>query len=156
MALVTPVFFDTSFLISGLIDFGPSSAPAQRVMDAIAEQKLGPVFSAWHCCLEFYAVSTRLPPEFRLNPGDAVRLIEEEILGRFEVHQLPDSARRGFLLSAQRERVAGGRIYDAHIAEIAHSSGAGIVVTDNTRHFTVLGRLGIRVITTAAFVAELG
>jgi predicted nucleic acid-binding protein len=91
-------------------------------------------------------VATRLPEEFRLAPGDAVTLIEEEILGRFEVHDLPARSRRGFLRLCGREGVRGGRLYDAHIAEIARSARAGIVVTENQRDFAVLERHGIPVV----------
>ena len=69
-------FFDTSVLLGGLIDLGPSSAPAQRLMTAVATGQLRRVHTAWHCCLEFYAVSTRLPEELRLHPRDAWRLID--------------------------------------------------------------------------------
>jgi hypothetical protein len=68
MALVGPVFFDTSVLLAGLIELGPGSEPAQAILDAITERQLGRVHTAWHCCPEFYAVSTRLPVEFRLIP----------------------------------------------------------------------------------------
>jgi predicted nucleic acid-binding protein len=39
------------------------------------------------------------------------------------------------LRAASRDVIAGGRIYDAHIAEIARAAGAAVVVTDNRRHF---------------------
>lgn len=55
-------FFDTSILIAGSIDFGHSSQPALLLMDAVADGA-----SAWHCCLEFYSVTMRLPEEYRLE-----------------------------------------------------------------------------------------
>ena len=124
-------FFDTSVLLGGLIDLGPSSAPAQRLMTAVASGQLRRVHTAWHCCLEFYAVATRLPEEYRLAPGDALRLLEHEVLKRFRVLELDAAGRLAFLATAVQERVAGGRIYDAHIGEIARRSGARIIVTDN-------------------------
>lgn len=151
---MTPAFFDTSVLLAGLIDFGEQSTSAQAVMTAIAETAIPAPQTAWHCCLEFYAVSTRLPEEYRLSPPDSLRLIQEEILARFRVRQLPDRARGTFLHSAVRERAAGGRIYDAHIAEIARLAGARTVVTDNRRHFTSLLRHGIRVLSTEEFADE--
>jgi predicted nucleic acid-binding protein len=154
MALVGPVFFDTSVLIGGLIEFGPGSEPAQAALDAIAERKLGSVYTAWHCCLEFYAVSTRLPVEFRLTPDHALQLLEEEIVSRFEIYQLPEDGLVHFLRAAGRERVAGGRVYDAHIAEIARVSGARIVVTDNRRHFASLLRHMIPVMSTLEFAKD--
>ncbi|MFZ5468876.1 MAG: type II toxin-antitoxin system VapC family toxin [Myxococcota bacterium] len=146
MARVTSAFFDTSILVGGLIELGTADTPAQRLMDAVAQRRLL-AQTAWHCCLEFYSVATRLPEEFRLSPVDALRLVEEEVLGRFKVHQLPEKAQRAFLRSAQQERAVGGRIYDAHIAEIARVSGAKTVVTDNARHFNSLPTHGISVLT---------
>ena len=83
------VFLDTSVLLAGLIDFGPQSAPAQGVLHAGAEKEIAALATAWHCCLEFYSVATRLPPEFRLSPADAVQLLEAEVFARMTVHDLP-------------------------------------------------------------------
>jgi toxin FitB len=122
-------------------------------MAAVAEGRLKRPLTAWHCCLEFFAVSTRLPEEFRLAPADAVRLIDEEILARFDVGQLGVGRRLEFLQSAVEERAAGGRIYDSHIAAIAREIGAKVLVTDNARHFADLRQHGVRVLTSAEFSA---
>jgi predicted nucleic acid-binding protein len=124
-------------------------------MTAVAEGAPRRCLTAWHCCLEFYAVATRLPEEFRLSPADAGRLVVEEVLGRLHVVDLPASARLELVHAAIRERVAGGRLYDAHIAEIARRAGARLVVTDNVRHFSGLRLHGIRVVDSAACAAEL-
>jgi predicted nucleic acid-binding protein len=149
------VFLDTSVLLAGLVDFGPQSAPAQTVLHAVAEQTLTSPGTAWHCCLEFYSVATRLPPEFRLSPANAVELLEEEIVGRMVVHDLPADERLILLHAAAQEGTAGGRIYDAHIAEVARAAGATLIVTDNRRHFMAALRHGIRVETPAEFAASL-
>ena len=49
------------------------------------------------------------------------------------------------LRAAARDAIVGGRLYDAHIAEIARSAGAGVVVTDNRRHFLSALRCWLRV-----------
>jgi len=154
MALVTPVFLDTTVLLGGYIDFGASSADAQHILDAVSDGTIQRPRTAWHCCLEFYAVSTRLPAGYRLGPQQAGRLLEQ-ILASFSVEQLPGNARRRFLEAAVRERVAGGRVYDAQIAEIARLCGADTVVTDNRRHFTILMQHGIRVMRASEFAYEL-
>jgi predicted nucleic acid-binding protein len=148
-------FLDTSVLLAGLIDFGPQSAPAQSLMHAIAERRVTAAATAWHCCLEFYSVSTRLPPEFRLSPHDAAILLEEEIFARLSVHDLPASDRLMSLRAAARDQIGGGRIYDAHIAEIARAAGAAVVVTDNRRHFLSALRYDMRVETPGEFLAGL-
>ncbi len=146
------VFLDTSVLLAGLIDFGPQSGPAQSLMHAVAEQRVETPATAWHCCLEFYSVATRLPPEFRVTPADAVRLLQEEVFARLAVHDLPPGERARMLHAASRDTIGGGRIYDAHIAEIARSAGAAVIVTDNRRHFLSALRYGLRVETPAEFL----
>ena len=147
-------FLDTSVLVAGLIDFGPQSAPSQLVMQSVADRRVD-ALTAWHCCLEFYSGATRLPPEFRLTPNDAVRLLGEEVFARMTVHDLPADERRPLLQTVATDGVVGGRVYDAHIGEIARSSRADVVVTDNRRHFLSALRYGLRVETPGEFLAGL-
>ena len=58
------------------------------------------------------------------------------------------------LQAAGRDGVAGGRVYDTHIAEVARAIGATVVITDNRRHFISALRYGMRVETPAEFLAE--
>lgn len=149
------VFLDTSVLLAGLVDFGPQSAPAQSVLHAVAEQRVDAPATSWHCCLEFYSVATRLPPEYRVTPADAAVLLEEEVFGRMAVHDLPPAERLPMLRAAARDAIGGGRVYDAHIAEVARAAGARVVVTDNRRHFLSALRHGLRVETPAEFLVSL-
>jgi predicted nucleic acid-binding protein len=149
------VFLDTSVLVAGLIDLGSQSTPAHLLLHAVAEKTVAPASTAWHCCLEFFSVSTRLPAEFRLAPSDAAKLVEEEIFGRMIVHDLPSGERLALLHSAAHDSIGGGRIYDAHIAEVARAAKATVIVTDNRRHFLAALRHGIRVETPAEFLAGL-
>lgn len=149
------VFFDTSILLGGLIEMGPASRRAQEAMTAVAEGVIRAPLTAWHCCLEFYSVSTRLPTEFQLTPADALTLLESEVLARFRIHQLSSSRFRAFLRTAAAEHVAGGRLYDAHIAEIARRSGARAVVTENRRHFSTLARFDIPIWTADELIAQI-
>lgn len=153
MAVTT--FLDTSVLLAGLIDFGPQSAPAQSIFHAIAEQQLDQAGTAWHCCLEFYSVATRVPPEFRLSPAEALQLLDSEVFDRIAVGDLPAGDRSSLLKAAVQDGVSGGRIYDVHIAEIARALGARVIVTDNRRHFMASLRHGIRVETPAEFAEGL-
>ena len=148
-------FLDTSVLLAGLIDFGPQSAPAQMLMHAVAEKRIPSVATAWHCCLEFFSVGTRLPPEYRVTPADAITLLQEEVFPRMSVHDLPAGERLSMLQAAARDAIAGGRVYDAHIAEVARAAGATVVVTDNRRHFLSALRYDMRVETPAEFLAGL-
>jgi predicted nucleic acid-binding protein len=149
------VFLDTSVLLAGLIDFGPQSAPAQSLLHVVAEKRAAEPATAWHCCLEFFSVATRLPPEFRITPADAALLLEEEVFSRMAVHDLPAAGRLPMLQVAARDAITGGRIYDAHIAEVARAAGAAVVVTDNRRHFLSALRYGMRVETPTEFLSGL-
>jgi len=148
-------FLDTSVLLAGLIDFGPQSGPAQSIMHAVVEGRLPRASTAWQCCLEFYSVATRLPPEFRLVPDDATRLLEENVFPGIAVHELPSGERLSLLRAAAHDKTSGGRIYDAHIAEVARAAGATVIVTDNRRHFLSALRYDMRVETPVEFVASL-
>lgn len=149
------IFLDTSVLLAGLVDFGAQSGPAQQVMHAVAEGRVTGAGTAWHCCLELYSVATRLPAEYRLSTAHAATLIREEVFGRMQVHDLPASERLAFVASAVQDGIAGGRVYDAHIAEVARAAGARVIVTDNRRHFLASLRYGIRVDTPGEFVTSL-
>jgi hypothetical protein len=148
------VFLDTSVLLEGLIGLHTGGA-SQRVWNAIAAGSHPPALTAWHCCLEFYSVATRLPEEYRLPPADCLRLLEEEVLARLAIHDLPARARKPLLQSVAAEAIGGGRVYDAHIGEVARLAGASIIVTQNRRHFSTLLRHGIRVLTAEEHATEL-
>jgi hypothetical protein len=90
-----------------------------------------------------------------LTPDAAARLLEHEVFSRMEVHDLPAGDRLTLLRSAVQEGIAGGRIYDAHIAEVARAAGVEVIVTENRRHFLAALRYGLRVETPGEFVAAL-
>lgn len=156
MASLGPVFFDTSVLLAGLLEsLGGESEDAHVILGAVAGGKVARASTAWHCCLEFYSVATRLPEEFRLTSQDALDLLKAEILPRFRIHQLPSTDYRELLEEAAYDKVTGGRIYDAHIASIARAARAKLVITSNRRHFASLLRHGIRVLDCREFARIL-
>ena len=70
-----------------------------------------------------------------------------EVLGRFDVVDLPAPARLDFLRQSGREGIAGGRLYDAHIGATARASKARLIVTENRRDFERVARdVGVRVV----------
>lgn len=156
MADLTGYFFDTSVLVPGIIEIAGAEHPAQRLMTAVAEERFVRPATAWHCCLEVYSVATRLPRELRVEPAIAARLVEEEVMARFIVHALPRDRREAFVRRAAYDDIRGGRVYDAHIAEIARAAGADVVVTENRKHFTQLLRYGVRVLTAEEAVEAAG
>jgi predicted nucleic acid-binding protein len=152
--LVKDWFLDTSILVAGIVGFRQEPEAAQRILDAVADRRIREPITAWHCCLEFYSVITRVPIEFRLEPVEAERLVREEILARFRVRQLPADRQEGFLGLAVEQGVAGARVYDFHLAQVARAAGASAIVTDNPRHFKA-PEVGCRILTSLEAVAEL-
>jgi len=154
VALDLNAFLDTSVLVSGFLETDEPPGPSHAILDALTDGRLARPMTAWHCVLEFYSIATSLPAGLRLEPELAGRLVTEELLARFEIHDLPPAARGAFVDAIVRERITGGRLYDAHIVEVARLAGARVVVTDNRRHFVSLMRHGVRVLTAAEFAEE--
>ena len=154
-ALKTP-FFDTSVLVAGHIDVGPASVVPMAILDRLTEGELPGACTAWHCCLEFYSVATRLPEEYRLDPVDAATLLDSEILPRFKVGDLPGGSRKLFIEQAARDRITGGRLYDRQIGFIAVEMGATVLVTENRRHFQWVHDQGIPVLSATEWLNQAG
>ena len=155
MTGTSAVFFDTSVLLPALIEMRPAHEAASRLWDAVADRRLKRALTAWHCCLEFFSVATRLPEELRLSPEDAQTLLVQEVLARLDVVALPENARLPFLANVSKQRFSGGRVYDAHIAAVAEQARARVIVTENTKDFVPLSSAGFRVMTAAELVGEL-
>jgi len=66
--------------------------------------------------------SHKYKTEFRLTSADAARLLPDEVFGRMAVYDLPSADRVHLLQAAAQDTTAGGRIYDAHIAEVSARS----------------------------------
>ena len=156
MAVLATLFVDTSVFVAGLIELGDTSTASRTLLDAVATGRLTGAQSAWHCCLEFYSVATRLPSGLRVSPELANRMLTENIIEKMVIVDLPASARAKFFSTVAGEQVSGGRVYDAHIAEVARLAGARTVVTGNRRHFRCLMRHGSRVLTPEQVVEERG
>ena len=141
------VFLDTSVLLAGLVDFGPQSAPAQSLLHSC--RGAAPREAGDRLALLPRVLFSRDPPPSGISrwrrPMPA--LLEEEV---FAPDDRARSAARASNLpifrAAARDAIVGGRVYDAHIAEVARAAGATVVVTDNRRHFLLPAlRYGLRV-----------
>lgn len=155
MAVVDRPFLDTSVLLGGLIQFGEISQGPMALMDTLSKTSVHPLLTAWHCCLEFYSVATRLPEEYRLTPRDAHTLLKEEVFSRFEVGGLTAADRLSFLETAMLSDTTGGRVYDHHIFAVASHLAATVVVTENTKHFTPLASPDLPVLSSAEFLSYM-
>lgn len=89
--------------------------------------------------VEAYAVLTRLPPPHRVSPQTAMTLLENNFLKLATIIALNAKSYETLLRRAQKNRVAGGRTYDAVIGACAEQGKAATVLTFNGRDFTALG-----------------
>jgi predicted nucleic acid-binding protein len=90
---------------------------------------------AGHALAEAYAVLTRLPSPYRLAPADAWALIEGNFVKAGNVIGLTGGQYKALLRTLVKTAIAGGRTYDAIIAEGARRAGARTLLTLNPRHF---------------------
>ncbi|MEA2165213.1 MAG: hypothetical protein QOK37_3340 [Thermoanaerobaculia bacterium] len=123
---------DSSVVIAALLSWHESHERAFRALDsAIARRTL---FIPLHALIESYSVMTRLPSPHRLRPEIAYELLHDSF---DQTHIASLSARRvwTFLHECAGGAIAGGRVYDAAIAEAAIEAGATKLLTLNPRDF---------------------
>lgn len=78
---------------------------------------------------------TRLPAPNRLEPANAWQLLEAGFVAGIDVVSLTSTEHIALLSTLARQSIAGGRAYDAIIAESARKGGASVLLTFNVRHF---------------------
>lgn len=90
---------------------------------------------AAHALAEAYAVLTRIPAPHRLAPSDAWALIEANFVAGATVTALGARDYVSLLRDLPGTAIAGGRTYDAIIADCAQRAKAATLLTFNPRHF---------------------
>ena len=144
MAPTAPVFFlDTSCIVACVCAWHVHHAQAVAEVEArlAAGEKMA---TAAHAIAESYAVLTRLPAPHRLSPADALTLVESNFMQGAVALDADDY--RTVLRRAGAEGIAGGRTYDALIAQCAIQAKAAALLTFNARHFNNLEAAGVRVV----------
>lgn len=101
-----------------------------------------------HALLESYSVMTRMPLPGRVSPRLAREVLWRDYVVRGRIVGLSPQETVAFLHLAVDRGAAGGRIYDAVIAEEARMADADVLLTFNVRHF--IGTPGLRVEAPAA------
>ena len=91
-----------------------------------------------HALAETYSVLTRLPGDARVDPADAVALIDEN----FQSFPLGARAARAAHREFARRGIAGGATYDGLVALAAREHGA-VLVTRDMRARSTYEALGV-------------
>jgi predicted nucleic acid-binding protein len=135
---------DTSCIIAALVDWHEHHEAAAREITSRLEG--GERFIvAGPALVETYAVLTRLPAPHRLSPVDALALLDANLF-RHSVVALEAASYKALVSGAPVRSIAGGRTYDAVIANCAVLAGANVILTFNERHFRGLAE-GIEIVT---------
>jgi predicted nucleic acid-binding protein len=113
---------DTSCMVAAVCAWHEHHRAAQSEL-ARRLRDDGPMLVAGPALVESYAVLTRLPPPHRLSTHDAHRLIQTSFVENGRVIALEGRAYRVLLAAMAAEGIAGGRAYDAVIAECAPRAG---------------------------------
>jgi predicted nucleic acid-binding protein len=148
------VFLDTNVFVSGLLEVSADSA-CRAILVALANRRLRSGVTAWHCCLEFFSVTTRLPPDYRLSAEAAIALLTEHVFNRVEVLDLPVVCAIEWLKKQAASEIRGGLVYDAHLAQIAQRSGCAMLVTTNLSDFRQVSPHGIEILSPRQFVERM-
>lgn len=112
---------DTSVVIAAFAPWHEAHSEARR---AVTPEAVIPA----HVVTETYAVLTRMPQPFRMNPATVADYLTRQWAGRVIA---PDAALYESLTSAAaRASVIGGATYDALVALTAHRSGHELVSLD--------------------------
>ena len=85
--------------------------------------------------IEAYSVLTRLPASHRIEPQNALTLLDTNFVGRAKIVALGAAGYRTLLRGAPDAGVSGGRIYDAVIATCARNAKVQTLLTFNEAHF---------------------
>ena len=85
--------------------------------------------------VEAYSVLTRLPAPHRLSPDVAGHLVDSNFVRGITCVALSAAEYRTLLRTAPADGVAGGRVYDAVIAQCARSARVRTLLTFNASHF---------------------
>ena len=138
------VFFDTSVLISAVVNQLPRHQPA---LDCFLHYSSGKHSAACstHALAEAYATLTALPLPRRISPEDARKLIETNFLNRLEIVEISRDSYAQAIRRTANLGLSSGIIYDALHLVCAEISGCQRLYTYNLAHFNQLNPLHVTV-----------
>lgn len=139
---------DTNCILAALSPWHQHHRPALEEMDGRLDHGDSMVLAA-HTLIEVYSVATRWPEPHRVTPAMARRLLQDNFIQRATVVALSSGEYLGILNRSPDERIAGGQVYDALIAECALKAGA-VLLTFNLRHFQPFRARGLAVVVPGA------
>lgn len=132
----TAVALDTNVVIAALLVWHEHHERALRALNGVLGRRR--VLLPIPVLIEAYSVMTRLPDRHRLQPADALALLEATFLETCELVSLEGDEGWSLLRWLRDSAVQGGRVYDGQILACARKGGATEILTFNGRHFKPL------------------
>ena len=133
--MATPLFaVDTSCIVAAVCSWHEHHGRATAAIEDRLDAGVRLAVPA-HALAESYAVLTRLPSPHRLAPADAWALLEANFIANRTVTALTSREYVSVVRALAAAGVAGGRTYDALIAESALRARATTLLTFNPRDF---------------------
>ena len=130
-------YFDTTVLVAAAVSAHPHHGPALNKLEELARGKHEGFLSA-HGLTEVYSVLTRTPFRPPVYPSEALRIIEDEILGPLKLVSLDAREYVRIVRRAGDEGWIGGRIHDAVHLQCALKMDCDRVYTFNVADFRAL------------------
>lgn len=128
------IVFDTNALMPAFI----ASHPMHSRCHAWLDRALSGEFE-WgvptHCLAELYAGMTAIPSSPRVDASAALRIIDDNILGRAKLIPLDESDYQRALEKCVLAGALSGAIYDALVVVAAEKFHASRIITSNHRDF---------------------
>lgn len=130
------VLYDTSTLFAALVLTHPQHIPCFTHLQTVqARENQG--YASTHSLAELYSIITRYPTQPRVTPAEAELLITD-MLQYLQVVPLTLKNYQAAIAAMVTLNLAGGRIFDALIAQAALEIEADSLLTLNPKHFSRL------------------
>ncbi len=128
------IFFDTSVLVASAVRSHEHHSRALHAVERVANKMDLGVISV-HTLGELYAVLTRLPISPAIQPGEAVKIVRENVVQYFRVQVLNARDYTSVVLRAAENGIVGGAIYDLLLLAAAQKAKAARIYTFNVVEF---------------------
>jgi predicted nucleic acid-binding protein len=138
------VLFDTSVLVSAMVDQLPRHQPALDCFVRYTSGRQSAICST-HALAETYATLTALPLPRRIAPDEARKLIEANLLSRLTVVELSRQDYESAIRRSAELGLSSGIIYDALHLSCSERSGCQRLYTYNSAHFMTLNPLRVTI-----------
>jgi predicted nucleic acid-binding protein len=128
------IFFDTSVLVASAVKAHEHHSRAVHAVERVANKKDQGIINV-HTLAELYAVLTRLPISPAIQPGEAAKIVRENVVQYFRLQVLSARDYTNAVLEAAETGMVGGAIYDLLLLAAARKAKAARIYTFNVVEF---------------------